>query len=308
MTTGRINQVDAEPPGSTLLPKPQGCRIRCRWTQVLSTPYNVRHSGNPPTRRHQHPAIRSSTPERSSRVAAGARWRMGQRGHAHRVGLRFTPSNRKHSVQVGCARIAVPGNQCSPSGNTSRSSARGSAGDVASCQDDKYDYSRIQRVHEAFPFGARARPPSGSGGSLWAPGSESGSLETSICPCPSPQERSVHRFPMAWRPSPPRPGQSPGPRVGGPHGAPGLGELPRGALQVLGGGPPRSPRDTPSQAGLGACPGGLDGPPEGSGPIRLRPVPGCPPKVRCVGFFKGTLKVRPGRNRLAFQIPRQITH
>ena len=111
-----------------------------------------------------------------------------------------------------------------------------------------------------------------------------------------------------WRPPPPRPGESPGPRVGGPHGAPGLGELPGGARQVLGGSAPRSPRDTPSQAGLGACPGGPDGPPEGSGPGRLRPVPGTPQKVRCVGFFKGTLKVRPGRNRLAFQILRQMTH
>ena len=288
MTTGRINQVDAEPPGSTLLPKPQGCRIRCRWTQVLSTPYNVRHSGNPPTRRHQHPAIRSSTPERSSRVAAGARWRMGQRGHAHRVGLRFTPSNRKHSVQVGCARIAVPGNQCSPSGNTSRSSARGSAGDVASCQDDKYDYSRIQRVHEAFPFGARARPPSGSGGSLRAPGSESGSLETSICPCPSPQERSVHRFPMET--PTPQAGAEPRTQGGRCPRSPRTRRAPRGGPPRPGGEPAQVPQRHPQPSWSGGLSWGPGRPSRG---LRLGPLKACtgdPPKSSVRGIFQGHFK------------------
>ena len=168
------------------------------------------------------------------------------------------------------------------------------------------DYSRIQRVHEAFPFGARARPPSGSGGSLRAPGSESGSLETSICPCPRPQERSIHRFPMET-PTPQARGRAPDSGWEAPT-EPQDSESSRGSPPGPGGEPAQVPQKAPPARLVWGRSGGPDGPPEGPGWSRLRPAPGRAPKVRCVGFFKGTLKVRPGRNRLAFQILRQMTH
>ena len=97
-----------------------------------------------------------------------------------------------------------------------------------------------------------------------------------------------------WRPPPPRPGESPGPRVGGPHGAPGLGELPGGALHVLGGSPPRSPRGTPQ---LGWSGGPSWGPGRPSRGPRLEPLKACTggcPKSSVRGIFQGHFKSAPG--------------
>ena len=183
----------------------------------------------------------------------------------------------------------MTGNQCPPSGNTSRNSARGSAEDVASCQESMND----SRVHEAFPCGVRERPPQSSG---------EGSLETAMSMSESAKSMNS---------------RSQDPRTGAPEGSP----------HILGprcpGGPPSEPWGPslgalawgPSLGALGALPGGPGahfwgpgGPPEGPPAGRLRPGPGNVEKVGPCGTFWGLQKVSPGRNHLAFRILRQLTH
>ena len=133
-----------------------------------------------------------------------------------------------------------------------------------------------------------------------------GSLETSICPCPRPQERSIHRFPMET-PTPQARGRAPDSGWEAPT-EPQDSESSRGSPPGPGGEPAQVPQKAPPARLVWGRSGGPDGPPEGPGWSRLRPAPGAAPKVRCVGFFKGTLKVRPARNRLAFRILRHLTH
>ena len=131
----------------------------------------------------------------------------------------------------------MTGNQCPPSGNTSRNSARGSAEDVASCQESMND----SRVHEAFPCGVRERPPQSSG---------EGSLETAMSMSESAKSMNS---------------RSQDPRTGAPEGSP----------HILGprcpGGPPSEPWGPslgalgalPRSPGLGALPRSPGGPPWG---------------------------------------------
>ena len=107
-------------------------------------------------------------------------------------------------------------------------------------------------------------------------------------------------------PTHPEPGGHPQARRGGPP--PQDRELPRGSPGPRRGGARPGPQSHPQTTRSGGHPGGPDGPPEGPKWSRLRVTPGPAEKVGLCGSFSRALKVRPGRNHLAFRIFRQLTH